>query len=43
MAAQKEEIATSEIRARILKELEILEPSVAEVWKKFEAEHNKTA
>ncbi|HOK20990.1 MAG TPA: ATP cone domain-containing protein [Candidatus Paceibacterota bacterium] len=43
MATKREEIATSEIRARILKELEVLEPSVAEAWKKFEQEHNKTA
>ncbi len=41
MATKKDEILTSEIRARILKELDILEPSVAEAWRKFEIEHQK--
>jgi transcriptional regulator NrdR family protein len=40
-ATKKEEITTSEIRTRILKELDILEPVVSEVWKKFEMEHQK--
>ncbi|MDD3614518.1 MAG: ATP cone domain-containing protein [Candidatus Pacebacteria bacterium] len=43
MATKRDEIATSEIRARILKELDVLEPAVAEKWRKFEEEHQKTA
>lgn len=37
-AAGKEEIATTEIRGKILSELSGLEPSVAEEWKRYEQE-----
>ena len=36
-AAPREEIATSELREAILRELEAIEPAVAEAWKKHEA------
>jgi len=35
MAGGKEEIATTEITEKILSELDVLEPSVSEAWKKF--------
>lgn len=38
MASGKEEIATSEIRAKIISELSAVEPSVAEEWKRYEQE-----
>ena len=38
LAKKKEEIATSEIKAKILSELDVLEPSVSEVWRKHEQE-----
>jgi transcriptional regulator NrdR family protein len=38
MAGQKEEIATSEIKARILSELDQVEPSVSAAWRKYEQE-----
>jgi len=43
MATQKDEIATSEIKDRILKELDVLEPSVAEAWRRFEGAKEKQA
>ncbi len=36
MTDEKEEIATSEIREKILSELDNLEPVVAEAWRKYE-------
>jgi len=39
MAEAKEEIATSEIREKILSELDSLEPSVSAAWKKHEEEN----
>ena len=38
LAGEKEEIATSEIKAKILSELDALEPSVSEAWRKHEQE-----
>jgi len=38
MAEEKEEIATSEIREKILSELDGVEPAVAEAWRKYEQE-----
>jgi transcriptional regulator NrdR family protein len=38
MTEGKEEIATSEIREKILSELDIIEPAVAESWRKYEEE-----
>jgi len=38
LAGEKEEIATSEIKAKILSELDTLEPSVSEAWRKHEQE-----
>lgn len=36
LAEEKEEIATSEIKAKILSELDALEPPVSEAWRKHE-------
>jgi len=38
MADAKEEIATSEIREKVLSELNQLEPSVSEAWRKHDQE-----
>lgn len=38
IAAVKEEIATSEIREKVLSELDRVEPSVAEAWRKYDQE-----
>ncbi len=38
MADAKEEVATSEIREKILSELNAIEPAVAESWRKYEEE-----
>jgi len=38
MAEGKEEIATSEIRERILSELDRVEPSVSAAWREYEKE-----
>jgi len=38
MANAKEEISTSEIKEKILAELDILEPSVSEEWRNYDAE-----
>jgi len=38
MAEGKEEIAISEIREKILSELDTIEPAVAESWRKYEEE-----
>ena len=40
MADAKEEIATSEIKEKVLSELDSLEPSVSEAWRKY-GEENK--
>lgn len=41
LAEGKEEIATAEIRAKILSELDALEPSVSKAWRKYEQEKGK--
>ena len=38
MADAKEEIATSELRKKILSELDNVEPSVSAAWKKYDQE-----
>ena len=38
MADAKEEIASSEIREKVLSELDNVEPSVSEAWRKYDAE-----
>jgi len=38
MAEGKEEIATSELREKILSELDSVEPSVSAAWRKYEQE-----
>jgi len=38
LAREKEEIKTSEIKEKILSELEVIEPSVSEVWRKYAQE-----
>lgn len=38
LADEKEEIATAEIKEKILSELDALEPSVSEVWRKYDQE-----
>jgi transcriptional repressor NrdR len=38
MAEEKEEIATSEIREKILSELDSVEPSVSAAWREYEKE-----
>jgi len=38
LAAGKEEIATSELREKILGDLDNLEPSVSAAWRKYDAE-----
>lgn len=38
LAKKKEEVATSEIKEKILSELDVLEPSVSEAWRKYEQE-----
>lgn len=41
LAEEKEEIATSELREKILSELDTIEPSVSEAWRKHDQEKNK--
>lgn len=36
LAESKEKIATSEIRAKILSELDVVEPSVSEAWRRYD-------
>jgi len=36
LANQKEEITAGEIKAKVLSELDIVEPSVSEAWRKYE-------
>lgn len=38
LAGEKEEIATAEIKEKILSELDALEPSVSEAWRRGEQE-----
>jgi len=38
MAEGKEEITTTEIREKVLSELDALEPSVSEAWRKYDQE-----
>lgn len=38
LASQKEEIATSELREKILSELDTIEPSISEAWRKHNQE-----
>jgi len=38
MADEKEEMATSEIKEIILSELDLVEPTVAEAWRKYDQE-----
>jgi len=38
MAGEKEEIATSEIKEKILSELDRVEPAVSAAWRKYEQE-----
>ncbi|MBA7638143.1 Transcriptional repressor NrdR [subsurface metagenome] len=42
MAEGKEEIATSEIREKILSELDSIEPAISEVWRKHDQEKKGT-
>ena len=39
MAEEKDEIATSEIKEKILSELDKVEPAISEAWKKYEQEN----
>ena len=39
MAEGKEEITTSEIKEKVLSELNSLEPSVSEAWRKYDEEN----
>ena len=39
MAEEKDEIATSEIKEKILSELDIVEPVISEAWRKYEQEN----
>lgn len=38
MAEGKEEIASSELKAKILSELDSVEPAISEAWRKYEQE-----
>jgi transcriptional regulator NrdR family protein len=40
-AADKEEVATSELREKALAELDKVEPSVAESWRKYDQEQGR--
>ena len=41
LAEEKEEIATAELRGKILSELDTLEPSVSEAWRNYEQEKGR--
>lgn len=41
LAAGKEEIATAELREKILAELNAIEPAVSEAWRKYEEEKGR--
>ena len=38
LAEEKEEIATAQLRAEVLSELDAIEPSISEAWRKYEQE-----
>ncbi len=40
-AGEKEEVATSDLRAKVLAELDKLEPSAADSWRKYDQEHGR--
>jgi ribonucleoside-triphosphate reductase len=40
-AGEKEEITTSELREKALAELDVVEPSVAESWRKYDQERGR--
>jgi len=40
-AEGKEEITTAELRGKILTELDIIEPSISEEWRKYDQEKGK--
>ena len=39
MVEEKEEISTSEIKESILSELDIVEPTISEAWRKYDQEN----
>ena len=41
LAEEKEEIATAEIKGKILSELDAIEPSVSEAWRNYEQEKGR--
>lgn len=41
LAEGKEEITTAELRGKILTELDIIEPSISEEWRKYDQEKGK--
>lgn len=41
VAAEKEEITTAELKERILSQLDTIEPSVSESWRKYEQEKGR--
>lgn len=41
-ADEKEEIATSEIKAKVLSELDTVEPSIADAWRQYEQAKGST-
>ena len=41
LAKKKEEIATAEIREKVLSDLDALEPSISEAWRKYDEEKGK--
>ena len=40
-AGEKEEVLTFDLKSKILAELDKLEPSVAESWRKYDQEHGR--
>ena len=40
-AGEKEEVLTFDLKSKILAELDKLEPSVAESWRKYDKEHGR--
>ena len=41
MAGEREEIGGSEIKNKILQELDVIEPSVSKSWRDYDLEKNK--
>ena len=41
LAREKEEIASSEIKEKVLSELDTLEPSISEAWRQYDIEQGK--